>query len=101
MNKNDKIHVCHLVYSFDIGGLERVIANCITTLDKNRYHHSIIALTEIGSFISEIDVNIDTYSLNKISGHDFKLHLKLYDLLKKSNPMYYTAIIYRLLNIIG
>ncbi|BCN27296.1 glycosyltransferase [Vibrio alfacsensis] len=86
MNKNDKIHVCHLVYSFDIGGLERVIANCITTLDKDHYHHSIIALTEIGSFISEIDVDIDSYSLNKISGHDFKSHLKLYDLLKKIKP---------------
>ncbi|UUM32250.1 glycosyltransferase [Vibrio japonicus] len=86
MVKKEKIHVCHLVYSFDIGGLERVIANCIGALDKNAYRHSIIALTEVGEFISEIDGVVEHYSLNKKSGHDFFIHLKLYKILKKIRP---------------
>lgn len=86
MVKKEKIHVCHLVYSFDIGGLERVIANCIGALDKNAYRHSIIALTEVGDFISEIDGVVEHYSLNKKSGHDFLIHLKLYKILKEIRP---------------
>ncbi|MGR5237542.1 glycosyltransferase [Vibrio alfacsensis] len=87
MNNNGrKIHVCHLVFSFDIGGLERVIANCISNLDEDKYEHSIIALTEIGNFISVIDTSVSTYSLKKRKGNDLSIHLKLYGLLKKIKP---------------
>lgn len=81
-----KIHVCHLVYSFDIGGLERVIANCITDLDDEKYQHSIIALTEVGDFIKEIDKNVSIYALHKKKGTDFSTHVKLYHLLKEIKP---------------
>ena len=86
MSNNNKIHVCHLVYSFDIGGLERVIANCIKDLDDEQYQHSIIALTEVGDFIKEIDKQIAIYALHKKKGSDLATHIKLYHLLKEIKP---------------
>ncbi|MGR5134599.1 glycosyltransferase [Vibrio alfacsensis] len=86
MVKEEQIHVCHLVYSFDIGGLERVISDCIKTLDQNEYRHSIIALTEIGAFVNELEEGVKFYSLSKEKGHDLSIHLKLYKIIKKIKP---------------
>lgn len=86
MAKEKKIHVCHLVYSFDIGGLERVISDCIGALDPKRYKHSIIALTEVGTFANEVNTIVQFYSLNKKNGHDFYIHLRLYRLIKEIKP---------------
>ncbi|MDB1123711.1 glycosyltransferase [Vibrio algarum] len=82
----EKVHICHLVYSFDVGGLERVIANCINQLDRERFSHSIIALTSVGAFIREIDSPVKHYSLEKRIGNDFSSHLKLFKLLRKIKP---------------
>ncbi len=86
MTDEKKIHVCHLVYSFDVGGLERVIANCIGALDSKKYRHTIIALTNVGDFFSEINGPVESYSLQKKEGHDFGTHIKLYKILKKLKP---------------
>ncbi len=86
MNDKEKIHVCHLVYSFNIGGLERVIINCINALDKEKYRHSIVALTNIGEFIQEVDGQIDFYALHKKVGHNFCVHWELYKLLRSIKP---------------
>ncbi len=86
MMDDKKIHVCHLVYSFDVGGLERVIANCIGALDSEKYRHTIIALTNVGDFFSEINGNVESYSLQKKEGNDFETHIKLYKILKKIKP---------------
>lgn len=86
MNDKEKIHVCHLVYSFNIGGLERVIINCINALDKEKYRHSIVALTNVGEFIQEVDGQIDFYALHKKVGHNFGVHWELYKLLRSIKP---------------
>ncbi len=86
MKKDNRIHICHLVYSFNVGGLERVIANCIEALDSKKYKHSIIALTEVGSFIDQVREGTDSYSLKKENGHSFFTHFKLYNILKKIKP---------------
>lgn len=86
MTEEKKIHVCHLVYSFDIGGLERVISDCIKALDSKKYKHSIIALTEVGAFANEVNTMVKFYSLGKKNGHDFLIHLRLYKLVKEIKP---------------
>lgn len=82
----NKTHICHLVFSFEVGGLERIIVNCINHLNNETFHHTIISLTEAGSFISQITVPIDHYCLNKKSGKDFSINLKLYRLLRELRP---------------
>ncbi len=86
MINEKRIHVCHLVYSFDVGGLERVIANCIGALDSKKYRHTIIALTNVGDFFLQINGSVESYSLHKKEGHDFETHIKLYKILKKIKP---------------
>ncbi len=81
-----KIHVCHLVHSFDVGGLERIVANCINNLDDKKFQHIIISLTYVGEFISEIAVPIEHYSLHKKEGNDISVYARLYRLLKKLKP---------------
>ncbi len=81
-----KIHICHLVYSFDVGGLERIIVNCINHLNNEIFHHTIISLTDTGQFINELNDSISHYSLNKKSGNDFSIYKKLYSLLRDLQP---------------
>lgn len=81
-----KTHICHLVYSFNIGGLERVIVNCINNLDESLFEHTIIALTDVGEFINEIESPVSHYSLGKKAGKDLSVYPKLLRLLKDINP---------------
>lgn len=81
-----KICVCHLVHSFDVGGLERIVANCINNLDDTKFHHIIISLTYVGEFVSEIAVPIEHYSLRKKEGNDISVYSRLYRLLRTLKP---------------
>lgn len=81
-----KICICHLVYSFDVGGLERIIVNCINNLKSDNFCHVIVSLTKIGDFYSEIDIPIECFSLNKKEGNDIAVYFKLYKLLNKLHP---------------
>ncbi len=78
--------VCHLIYRFDIGGLERVMANCINAMQENNIEHVVIALTEIGDFSKHLNPNVKTYQLNKKSGKDLASHWRLFKLLRKLKP---------------
>src|SRR5512137_1977221 len=42
--------IAHVVYRFDVGGLENGVANLINRLPEERYRHAIVALTEITDF---------------------------------------------------
>ena len=37
--------VMHLVYSFDVGGLENGVANLINHMPAERFRHAVVALT--------------------------------------------------------
>ncbi|MDG3088277.1 glycosyltransferase [Vibrio hannami] len=86
MKKDNRRHICHLVYSFHAGGLERIIANCINHLDATQFRHTIVALTDVGDFISEINSDVEHYSLNKKRGNDWSLFFKLFQLLQRIKP---------------
>ncbi|WPC72882.1 glycosyltransferase [Vibrio porteresiae] len=81
-----KIRICHLVYSFDVGGLERIIVNCINNLKNDNFCHVIVSLTKIGDFYSEIDIPVECYSLDKKDGNDIGIYFRLYKLLNKLHP---------------
>jgi sugar transferase (PEP-CTERM/EpsH1 system associated) len=81
-----KIKVCHLIYRFDIGGLERVMVNCINAMQEDDVEHVVISLTEIGDFSEHLNQNVKTYQLNKKSGKDLSSHWRLFKLLKKIKP---------------
>ncbi len=78
--------VCHLIYRFDIGGLERVMVNCINAMQDDNYEHVVIALTEVGDFSKHLNPSVKTYQLNKKAGKDLSSHWRLFKLLRKIQP---------------
>lgn len=78
--------VAHLIYRFDIGGLERVMVNCINAMENENVNHVVIALTEVSEFAYPFKMNIKTYQLDKRPGLDFSVHFKLFRLLREIKP---------------
>jgi len=78
--------VVHLIYRLDIGGLERVMLNCINQMQDENFKHIIISLTDANHFSQSEDNPIDVYCLGKKQGSDLGIHFKLYTLLKKIKP---------------
>lgn len=84
----DKPLVIHLTYVLCVGGLERVMINCIRNMQiSGDFRHVIISLTEAEPITpSDLISPVDVYALAKKEGNDFSLHGKLYRLLKQLKP---------------
>lgn len=80
--------IAHLILQLDIGGLERVMLNCIRQMQQQSdVKHIIISLTTANNFSQEdLSEKVPVYCLNKKAGNDWKLHYRLYQLLKKTKP---------------
>jgi sugar transferase (PEP-CTERM/EpsH1 system associated) len=85
-NRKNKIVVAHLIYRFDIGGLERVMVNCINAMPSDKYSHVVIALTQVSSFSQHLKEGVELFQLNKASGKDLASHWRLFKLLRKIKP---------------
>jgi sugar transferase (PEP-CTERM/EpsH1 system associated) len=80
--------VAHLVYSFQVGGLENGIVNLINHMPAERYRHVVIALTHGDlAFLARIRrPGVELIELHKGPGHGFKLYPRLYRLLRRLRP---------------
>ena len=78
--------IAHLIYRLDIGGLERVMLNCINQMQDQVFEHIIISLTEANNFAQSLENPIKVYCLHKRPGADLIIHYKLYKLLKQIKP---------------
>jgi sugar transferase (PEP-CTERM/EpsH1 system associated) len=86
MPVNKRPIVVHLIYRFDVGGLERVMVNCINAMKDDEYHHVVIALTNISDFAKHLNEDVMVYQLNKKLGKDLSSHWRLFQLLRKIKP---------------
>lgn len=55
MNADPRPLIAHVVFRFDIGGLENGVVNLINRLPADRYRHAVVALTEITDFCRRIE----------------------------------------------
>ncbi len=86
-NKNSSPLIVHIIYRFDIGGLESVLVNMINTIPEQAYRHIIISLTESSAFEERIVRNdVEVICLHKQAGNDPKIHLKIWQLLRQLRP---------------
>lgn len=79
--------VAHVVFRFDVGGLENGVVNLINHMPEAAYRHAIIALTEVTDFrkrIARDDVRF--ISLHKPAGHLFPLYPRLFRLFRELRP---------------
>ena len=78
--------VAHLIHRLDVGGLERVMLNCINQMPKDKFKHIIISLTDANNFAQTEHHPIEVHCLGKKLGADLGIHFKLYKLLKQLKP---------------
>jgi sugar transferase (PEP-CTERM/EpsH1 system associated) len=79
--------IIHVVYRFDVGGLENGVANLINRLPPDAYRHAVVALTAITDFRLRILRNDVVFvQLDKAPGHGYRLFPRLYRLFRELAP---------------
>jgi len=80
--------VLHLVYRFDVGGLENGVVNLVNHMPVNAWRHAIVALSEIEpKFAQRIcRADVEVVSLHKSPGHGVKLYPRLLRLFRAMQP---------------
>ena len=79
--------IAHIVYRFDVGGLENGIVNLINHIPHTDFRHAVIALTEITDFRHRIERKDVSFSaLHKPPGHALRLYPQLYRLFRELQP---------------
>lgn len=80
--------IIHVIYSFDVGGLENGIVNLINRMPAERFRHMIVALSRCSpEFCRRVErSDVEFVSLNKGAGHGVKLYPQLYRLFRRHKP---------------
>ena len=79
--------VAHVVYRFDVGGLEKGVVNLINRMPAADFRHAVVALTEITSFRERITRDdVSYHALEKGDGHGVKLYPQLVRLFRTLKP---------------
>ena len=79
--------VLHLVYRFDVGGLENVIVNLLNSLPDNDFKHVIISLTDANqNLINKLHKEVEVIQLHKPVGNSLRVHSQLYCLFRRFKP---------------
>ena len=79
--------VLHVVYRFDIGGLENGVVNLINEMPASAYRHAVLALTEATDFRLRIRRDdVPVVALHKPPGHGFWLYPTLFRLMRRWRP---------------
>ena len=80
--------VMHVVYRFDVGGLENGVVNLINHMPRHAYRHGVLALTEVSDAFKRRILRDDvlTYALHKPPGQGFWLYPRMIRLLRELRP---------------
>ena len=85
---DDRPLVMHVLYSFDVGGLENGVVNLINHMAPERFRHVVLALAHCApAFCERVRrTDVDFISLQKPPGHGFKLYPRLFRLFRQLRP---------------
>ena len=79
--------VAHVMYRFDVGGLENGVVNLINHMPPDAYRHAVISLTEITDFRKRVARDdVEFIALNKSPGHALWIYPRLFRLFKSLRP---------------
>lgn len=79
--------IAHVVYRFDVGGLENGVVNLVNHLPADRYDHAIVALTDITDFRRRVvRDDVTFHAMHKPPGHGFAIYRDLYRLFRTLQP---------------
>ncbi len=79
--------IAHVVYRFDVGGLENGVVNLVNHLPAEAFRHAIVALTDVTDFRGRIRRgDVQYFSLHKGPGHGVWLYPRLFRLFRELAP---------------
>lgn len=80
--------IAHVVYRFDVGGLENGVVNLINRLPHDPWRHGVIALTDVSpEFCRRVErSDVIFEALGKGPGHLVGLYPRLFRLFRKLKP---------------
>ena len=79
--------IVHVIYRFDVGGLETLLAECIRRMPRQRYRHAIVCISGYSAFVEKIaGTGTPIYTLEKTAGLGLSAHLRLWKLFKRLRP---------------
>ena len=78
--------IVHVVYRFDIGGLENGLVNLINRLPGRSYRHAIVCLTNATEFRRRLVRNVPIIELHKHDGNDLRIYLRLWRVFHQLKP---------------
>lgn len=79
--------IAHVVYRFDVGGLENGVVNLINHMPHDAYRHVVISLTEITDFRKRIvRDDVSFIALEKPPGHALWIYPQLFRLFRNLRP---------------
>lgn len=87
MERDTRPLVAHVVYRFDVGGLENGVVNLINHMPRDAYRHVVISLTGITDFRKRIvRDDVEFIALEKPPGHALWIYPQLFALFRKLRP---------------
>ncbi len=87
MKQETRPLIAHVMYRFDVGGLENGVVNLINHMPADAYRHAIISLTEITDFRRRIlRDDVQFIALNKKPGHSLWLYPRLLKIFRALKP---------------
>lgn len=79
--------VVHVVYSFEMGGLQNGLLNLLDRLPAQRYRHAVVSLTGLSGFERRLRrTDVAFYALHKPAGLGLTMHASLWRLLRRLRP---------------
>lgn len=84
----DRPLIAHVLYSFDVGGLENGVVNLINHMPPERFRHVVVALAQCApDFCQRVQrADVEFISLHKLPGHGIKLYPRFYRLCRQLRP---------------
>lgn len=83
----DRPLVAHVVFRFDVGGLENGVVNLLNHPRMGAYRHAVIALTEVTDFRKRVlSPEVSFHALNKPPGHGIRVYGSLHRLMRRLRP---------------
>ena len=79
--------IAHVLYRFDVGGLENGVVNLINNMPADKYRHAVIALDDVTEFRQRLRrADVEVIALKKNPGHGVKLYPRLFRLFRELRP---------------
>lgn len=87
-DKNNMPLIAHVVYRFDIGGLENGVVNLINRLPQSSWRHAVVALTDVSAaFTQRVQrQDVQYVSLHKSPGHLWNIYPRLVSVFRRLQP---------------